>query len=174
MNPIELVQDSVQSNRILVTFELNVGATPVAAVQLRAFLRQAGRIDRYSGETVLGVERIRLHTVDPHNLEGGDKILVEQSQAPEANGKWLIEHLQGTSFVLRDSHFQGNISAGAAASWSLRAPEFSQPATPVVGGNLWKAEMQVQRPGDYDIHGVLMWNGSPSLLRTPPKRITVP
>jgi hypothetical protein len=165
MGPIEITNVSLTGRQAQVTLQVD-NSSPILAVNVVSVLLATGQVARYSDDG----GAIRVKTAHPHGLAPNDRVLIADSAAVEANGEWNIVEVTQQEFTLLGSTWNNN-SDPAAATWLLRNPEYSQPATGA--GNTWNATVNFSRPGQFELKGQLIWNGTPNVVRSPPSQVTV-
>lgn len=116
MDPIKIANLTVAGRQVDVEIQLDPVLPAAQSVYLIAVQTAGGPIQRFSAQG----ELIRVHTPQPHGINGYRHVVIEGSQATEANGIWRTIHVTPSEFTLRGSKFKGNVSAGNG-TWILAA-----------------------------------------------------
>ncbi len=165
MGPIDITNISQSGREATVTLQV-ANTSTIFAVNVKYMLLAGGRVDRYSNEGA----QIRVKTQQPHGLAAGDRVFISDSAAVEANGHWSIANVIGQEFTLIGSVWKGNSDPGNG-TWVLIDSEYNWPAA--LSGSNWQAVISFHRPGVFQLQGQLLWDGTPHMVRSPAKTVTV-
>lgn len=146
MFPIQITNVSVSGRVIELRIEVDPSQLPVVAVWVRAVRVAGGSIQRFANDDGL----IRVHTPQPHGLQGTRRIIIENAQAAEANGLWTTMHVTSQEFSLKGSKFKGNVSAGNGA-WRLSTNEEIKRRAEPTAPTTYAASLIINHPGTFSL-----------------------